>query len=164
MPIEASISVEDREVSWLMRRIYRRTKNLGPVLATIGEIVQASIQRNFEEGGRPEKWKALAPSTIKQREKTGKWPGKILVRRGTAGGLQGSISYRVFSAGVTLSALKKYSAAHHFGREAMGRRSTLGSREVQRGVSGIPARPFMMLQDEDWREIEEELKDYLLET
>ncbi|MBI5727558.1 MAG: phage virion morphogenesis protein, partial [Ignavibacteriales bacterium] len=40
-----------------------------------------AVYKNFEAEGRPEKWKTLAPSTIRERRRKGYWPGKILQRQ-----------------------------------------------------------------------------------
>ena len=87
MPVEIKITPKDLGAEKRVTEMLQRVKNLRPALKIIGEIGLTSIQRNFEVGGRPKKWKPLAPSTIKQRRRQGKWPGQILVRRGMSGGL-----------------------------------------------------------------------------
>lgn len=143
--------VHDDELQRELKGIIRRMGHARPAMQVIGEIVQESIQRNFEEGGRPRKWKPLAPATIKQRKRLGKWPGRILVRSGTAGGLMGGISYRAFNDRVVAHANKVYAAIHHFGGKA-GKGHKVD----------IPARPYMMVQDEDWREIKAALNDFVM--
>lgn len=151
MPVEIKINIETEEVRNLLLRIQKKTGDLRPAMKTIGEIVLTSVQRNFEEGGRPDKWQDLVDVTKHRREKQGRWPGQILVGSGVSGGLLSSISYRAFSDNVKISAKKKYAAIHHFGGQAgRGRKVT------------IPARPYMLLQDEDWREINDVLKDFIL--
>jgi phage virion morphogenesis protein len=62
-----------------------------------------------------------------------------------------SISVRASSDKVVVGTNVVYAAIHHFGGQAgRGRKVT------------IPARPFMMIQDEDWKEINEVSADYLL--
>lgn len=151
MPEPIEVEVKDEQVKRLVTNIQKRLGNLKPAMRLIGEIVHESIQRNFEEGGRPKKWKRLAPSTIKQRKRIGKWPGRMLVRRGVSGGLMGAIAYRAFNDRVVSHANKIYAAIHHFGGMA-GR-----GRKVK-----IPARPYMMVQDEDWKEIKAALNEFIL--
>lgn len=146
-----SIKVDDSEVKKKIGGILKRMGNAEPAMRIIGETALESIQRNFEVGGRPKEWKRLAPSTRKARRRAGKWPGKILMVRGAGGGLFGSISYNAYSDKVVMVANKIYAAIHHYGGKA-GR-----GHKVK-----IPARPFMMVQDEDWREMKEELSQFIL--
>lgn len=146
-----SYHIDDAEVKRKIGGILKRLDNAEPGMKLIGETALESIQRNFEEGGRPRKWKRLAPSTRKARKRKGKWPGKILMIAGAAGGLFGTISYKAYSDKVVMIANKVYAAIHHFGGMA-GR-----GKKVK-----IPARPFMMIQDEDWREMKEELSQFIL--
>jgi phage virion morphogenesis protein len=151
MPVDITIRQKDLGASKRVAGMLARLSNLRPALRIIGEAGMTSIQRNFEEGGRPRKWKKLKLSTIKQRRRQGKWPGQILVRTGVSGGLLGSISYRVTPSKVRWTAKKDYAAIHHFGGKAgRGRKVT------------IPARPYMMFQREDRAEFREALKEYVV--
>jgi len=122
----------------LFNKLLARMDNLRPVMGLVGEIVQNSILENFRVGGRPKKWKKLASITIKERMSIGKWPGLILVRRGMAGGLMGSISYRPSRDKVVLSANKEYAARQN------------------------AVRPFMLIQENDWTDIAEEVQNYIV--
>jgi len=143
---------DDSELQGLFKKIIARYGNLQDANEKIGEIVKTSILRNFEEGGRPNKWAKLKDSTIELRKKQGKWPGQILVRRGMGEGLMGAVSYKAASNKVVFVGNKDYSAIHHFGGMAGKGRKTK-----------IPARPYMVIQDEDWEEIKETLNDYIIE-
>ena len=151
MPVEVRIRRQDFGVRRSLRGVEQRLGNLRPALSIMGEIGLTSIQQNFEEGGRPRKWKALKESTIRERRREGKWPGQILVRRGTGGGLLGSINYQVKGNKLVISAKKEYAAIHHFGGEA-GK-----GKKVK-----IPKRKYMMLQKQDVREMREAIADYTL--
>lgn len=145
-------SYEDRSFQNLIRDLKHRVGSAGPAMEIIGETLQTSVQRNFEEGGRPTRWTELKPSTIEQRKKKGKWPGQLLVVEGTRGGLMGSINYEATDSSVVFFANKPYAAIHHYGGQAgPGRKVT------------IPARPYMMIQDEDWNEIKTALTEFLIE-
>lgn len=149
MEVDAKLDFTDAQK--YLYEIMRRMGSAEPALRLIGEIGHESIQTNFEEGGRPSQWKPLADSTIKQRTKAGKWPGRILVRTGTSGGLMGAVSYKAFNDRVIFSANKVYARIQHYGGKAgRGRKVT------------IPARQYMMIQDEDWQEINEALKEYII--
>jgi len=55
-----------------MKRISRGLKDLTPFLKQAGLLVIESIQRNIEEGGRPEKWPLPSPVTVLLRAKSRK--------------------------------------------------------------------------------------------
>lgn len=174
------VKFDERRFRGLFREIRDRFRTLRPAMEIVGEIGLASIQRNFETGGRA-KWAALKESTIKDRIREKKWPGRILVRKGTAGGLLGSILYRAASNGVTWSSNKIYAATHHFGAEkgsfgtvvarvrghsrhlASGRIVTVKphTRAQKLPWGDIPAREFMVLRDEDMGEMEAALAEFL---
>ena len=137
---------DDRQVQKNLGAIIKRMENPKDAYEIIGETVRTSIVRNFEKGGRPKKWQELSPVTLEKKRGT-----KILMEQGMAGGLAGSITYKAKSDRVVVGTNKVYGAIHHFGGRA-GR-----GRKVS-----IPARPYMMVQDEDWREIEAELSDFIL--
>ncbi len=44
-----------------------RAGDLSGAMKVIAETIVASVQRNFEVGGRPAKWALLKPSTLKKR-------------------------------------------------------------------------------------------------
>lgn len=151
MPKEIEYRVHHEELQRMLKGLRKRLGNLRPVMKVVGEIVHESIQTNFEKGGRPTKWKELKRATIKERRRIGKWLGRILVRSGTRGGLMGAISYRAFNDRVVMLAGKIYAAIHHFGGMAGW------GKKVK-----IPARPYMMIQDEDWAEIKAALSEYII--
>ncbi|MBW1778636.1 MAG: phage virion morphogenesis protein [Deltaproteobacteria bacterium] len=175
--VEITVEIEDEPVKKLLAEIQNRVRNLEPAMGLIGEIVQSSILENFEKQGRPTRWAHLSPATIEQRKKKGKWPGKILQRTGALK----RIAYTASATKVELTANAPYAAVQQFGARK-GEFGTVAARvkaHVRKigdktvTVSGhirtvpvpwgdIPARPFMMVQDEDWDEIIESLKDYIL--
>jgi len=138
-----SIKIDDREVRKLLGGILKRIGNPGPAMKILGAIVRTSIVRNFEKGGRPEKWQALSPETLKKKK------GTAILRE--QDGLMGSVNYKPFNDKVVISANKIYAAIHHFGGKAgRGKKVT------------IPARPYMMVQDEDWVEMKAALGDFIV--
>jgi len=144
--VAVSIKIDDREVRKLLGGVLKRMGNPVAAMKIIGAIARTSIVRNFEKGGRPEKWQALSPETLKKKKGTA-----ILREQGMAGGLMGSVNYKPFNDKVVVSANKIYAAIHHFGGKAgRGRKVT------------IPARPYMMVQDEDWVEMKAALGDYIV--
>lgn len=142
-------NIDDSQVQRRVKTILANLADLTPVMDTIGEIGKASIQRNFEQGGRPKKWADLAESTKAQRIKTKTWPGQILVRKGE---LQ-TISFRADEKSVVLMpADVPWAAIQHFGGMAGRNRKTK-----------IPARAYMMLQTEDGIEIVAVLEKFVME-
>ena len=144
--VAVNIKIDDREVRKLLGGILKRMGNPKSAMKILGAIARTSIVRNFEKGGRPTKWQALSPETLKTKKGTA-----ILREQGMAGGLMGAINYKPFSDKVVISANKVYAAIHHFGGKAgRGKKVT------------IPARPYMMVQDEDWVEMKAALGDFIV--
>jgi phage gpG-like protein len=120
-----------RRVSRLEQRITRLER---PFKAA-GTYTVGSVQKNFSAQGRPSKWKALAPSTIRQRRR-GKGKGGVKILMDTAA-LRNSMSMRVRTSEVEVGTNKVQARRQHFGYPG-------GS---GRGHSRTPARPYMMFQD-----------------
>ena len=135
-----TLTYDDAEVLRMLDEVAARCEDMSAGLKIVGEVVQTSVQRNFESGGRPGRWKALSPKTLKYKKN-----GRILVDKGMAGGLLGSIHYEVSNDMVLIGTDKIYAAAHQFGYPPRN----------------LAARPFLMVQDEDRVEIIAELADYL---
>jgi len=153
-----TLRVDDSKVVALLGDLKARAGNTRPVMSEIGDIVISSIEKNIEVGGRyssPDswkgggrKWKGLAAATIKQRMKKGYWPGKILQQTGS---MAGSLSKKVGSNSVTIGTNKIYGAIQQFGGKAgRGHKVT------------IPARPWIVVQDEDLTEIGHAITAYLM--
>jgi phage gpG-like protein len=65
------IQYQDVEAAQAMLKIQReRLSNTTPYLKAVANIMRADFRRQFAEGGDP-KWKALAPSTIRQKQQMG---------------------------------------------------------------------------------------------
>ena len=168
------ITIDDHEVRDLFRRVLAHLGDMTPAMQVTGEIVRTSVVRNFELGGRPAPWKPLSETTLARRKKG----GGILRVQGNAGGLMGSISYEAYPDHVLVGTNKIYGAVHQFGatkgefgtiavtvREHLRKGKTV--REHTRSMAipwgDIPARPYLMVQDEDWDEIRAALGDFLTE-
>ncbi|OQY41840.1 MAG: hypothetical protein B6240_14665 [Desulfobacteraceae bacterium 4572_87] len=68
---EIEYKVDDTELQGMLKGILSRMGNLKPAMALIGETLHTSIMENFEEGGRPKKWKKLADRTMAERVRDG---------------------------------------------------------------------------------------------
>lgn len=138
------VKTDDARWQGKVSALLRGLANAAPLMRLWGEIAHASITENFEVGGRP-KWKRLSPVTIALKGhdrpligKTGNL-AKIVVRPGATEVRLG-----------TQPAARAYAAIQQYGGRA------------GRGLKIlIPARPYMMLQAEDEREIEDVTRRYL---
>jgi len=196
---DGQIYLEDAGVQQLLRRLQQRMLNLKRPMDEIGQIITASVEKNFAAGGRwsgtvgqvmggSEQWRPLKPSTIRKRTKARTWPGKIL--QVSAGGLAASIAAKATEDSVTVGTNKVYAAPHQFGAtiSMKGRNGSIRlrtdtkgnllrqaregklrnlavfakghhKRAVERSFSGkdytidIPARPYLVVQEEDLTEI-----------
>ena len=117
----------------LIRRLERmreRASRPGPALADAGEHIVASIQLNFDVGGRPV-WRPLSPNTRPRG-------GSILNR---SGDLRGSFAPHVMGKSVSVDSDSVYGPRQHYGYGPAGKTGP--------GQVYTPARPFAKLQDED---------------
>jgi phage virion morphogenesis protein len=131
------------------KKLAKGGASLSAPLSACGEILLSSVEENFQQEGRfssagswrggGTRWPDLSPATKEARAKQGKWPGKKLQ---VSGQLAASISKNVKGNEVTVGTNKAYAAIHQFGGQA-GR-----GRKVK-----IPARPFLVVQDEDVEEM-----------
>ena len=107
-----------------------------PIKAS-GVYMLGSIERNFRAQGRPQKWQALAPSTLAARRR-GKGKGGAQILIDTAR-LKNSMTTEQTGSGFSIGTNVVYAARQHFGYPG-------GS---GRGHSKTPARPFLLFQAED---------------
>ncbi len=129
----------------ILRRVSRLatdTRHVEKPLKASGTYMLGSIEKNFKAGGRPNKWAPLSAGTIAGRRNKRKSSIKILVDRGR---LKNSHSMRLVSKGVQVGTNIVYAPRQHFGYPG----------GEGRGRSKTSARPFVMFQQEDIREIGE---------
>ena len=168
-----TVKVDDKQVKELLGRIQKNLGDLTPAMKIIGSTIRTSIIRNFEKSGRPAKWKKHSKQTEDRRGKG----AKILMAQGFAGGLAASINYRAHKKSVEVGTNKIYGAVHQCGAKkgSFGAVVAKIKAHLRKGVKvkaherkmnlpwgDIPARPFLMVQDEDWTEIRAELNDYII--
>ena len=170
--------IDDKALQRLLAEITGRMRNPEPAMKLIGGIVRSSVARNFEKEGRPTKWARHSKTTEKRRGKG----AKILRNRGFGGGLAGSVHYNAARNSVVISSNKEYAAVHQFGakkgsfgtfvvkvdahKRKMKNGTIVGVRAHERNAKlpwgNIPARPFLMIQDQDWAEIKAALNDFVI--
>lgn len=178
------ISVEIKnpaEVADLLEKLSAKVglKGLSLVMRSFGQDLVNSVQRNFDEEGRPEKWKPLKPATIRawlMKRKSwisrGRKPfstamiggvGIPLTRSGKAAysGVEGQSGRKILTDTARLRRsihsvlINKFTVAVRAGTEYAATH--------QFGVPGrnAPARPFLLVQDEDWVNFREQVRLYL---
>jgi len=164
------IDVDDTHLKKLLANLKAKSGNMRPAMLTIGNVLANSIRRNFDEGGRPEKWAPLSAATIQgslsskdydKRRKTKTLNARatkrqaarrILVGLGMRGGLMGSIHAEAEDESVSAGPDNKpYARIQQFGGEA-GRK---GSRVT------IPARRYLVAQDGDIEIAKEIILDFM---
>lgn len=144
------IRIDSAKLVAALRRLIASGRDLTPAMRRAAGIMHDAVEENFKEEGRP-KWKSLAASTIKQRERIGKWPGKILQRRGN---LARSITRHYDAESAVVGTNKEdYAVIHQFGGKA-GKGHKVD----------IPARPYLHLEPEDEDAIEKSFAKFLGEA
>ncbi len=143
-PIE--IKIDDDELNNLLNKLSSKAVNAAPLMKNIAGILEYSVEENFEHEGRP-KWDKLSNTTIKQRSKKGRSPGKILQMQGE---LATSVTSSYDSNSSAVGTNKVYAAIHQFGGYA-GR-----AKKVR-----VQAQPFLSLGDEEIDEIRRVVGRYL---
>jgi phage virion morphogenesis protein len=134
------------EKGWLRRSqgLEHGVRDATPLMRLWGEIAHASVTENFEVGGRP-KWKRLSAVTIKMKGHNRPLIGKT--------GNLARITVQVAPTAVRLGthpAARAYASIQQYGGWA-GRNHKVY----------IPARPYMMLHNEDRAEMEATTVRYL---
>jgi phage virion morphogenesis protein len=130
------IGIDFARLTRRLQEAARRAQRMSEAFDEVGEIVLRSIRRNFDEGGRPSKWPA------RSTKYTGRRAGnKLLIDTGR---LLNSITRRSTPSYAEVGTNTVYAATHHFGDR------------------GIPARPFIMVQDEDREPIAEALIHHIM--
>jgi len=113
-----------------------RLLDVSQALETAGTAMLSSVRENFRGQGRPEKWKPLEPETIER-----KGHGIILYETGR---LMASIVYRAENDALTISTPLPY------------------ARVQQSGDDALPARPFLVFQQEDASVIKSFIEGYIV--
>ncbi len=156
----------DRTVRLLLQEV----DDLQPIGADIALLLETSVRWNFKAGGRPQQWPASRRAD--GQAAYGETSGQTLVDTGR---LMNSITSESSGDEIRVGTNVAYAAAHHFGvdkqitqrvrahvrriTQAFGKPIKLtevqvAAHERQRHLK-LPARPFLLIQDEDWLDIGE---------
>ena len=144
-PIE--IKIDNKDVERKLLELAQKGENLRPLMKNIAGIFASATEENFKNEGRPDKWTELSEATKTQRTKQKKWPGQILQ---VSGQLASSISTQYDDESAIIGSNLYYAAIHQLGGQA-GK-----NKKVE-----IPARPYLMLTNDDYAEILEEINKHL---
>lgn len=156
-----TITIDDSPVSDLFTQLRARMQDLSPVMRNIGEIVKRSIEQNFaaKPPGRPEAWKES--KRVKEKD------GQTL---SDTGRLRRSFTVKGYPDRVEVGTNVKYAAYHQFGTKPYTivprHKKALfwkGARHPIKKVNhpGLPPRPFLMVQDEDWGKMHRAIEKYI---
>ncbi len=176
------VTITDPGIERQVNEVYRRVSgDKTHLMETIGETILESVQENFQQEGRPQKWAPLAESTKAQRRRLGRSQGKLLNRSG-ATGLLGSINYQAGPESVSIGTNRVYAKTLHYGarrgafgtitatvrahtRRIRGRnvRVKAHTRKQQTPWGNIPGRPFLMIQTEDHETIADDIEFFMEE-
>lgn len=140
-----AIQVDDSGLKRVVAKLLQAAADATPAFAEIGEILRSSVTQNFLDEGRysspkdwrggTKKWEELKPPTIAHRLKSGRGAHPILQ---VSGQLKSSISVQADANGAQIGTNLVYAGIHQFGGKAgRGKKVT------------IPARPFLVVQDQD---------------
>lgn len=130
------IQIQDEALNKLLQKM--KDADLKAPLRDSAIYMKNSIQQNFDAQGRPEKWQPLSPKYAAWKQKKGYSPDILIL----TGALRRSINISATAREARVFTGMKYGPIH------------------QVGGSQIPARPFMVVQDEDISNIEDIFQRY----
>jgi phage gpG-like protein len=101
MSIGVSLEVDDRAALDALGELLARARNPRSALVAAGLIGLRSVQRNFDVGGRPTRWKQKTSGERSHLQRSGR--------------LQRSVRYQVLANGIKWGTRQRHAALHHFG-------------------------------------------------
>jgi len=142
--IRVRLTLSGDDLDRALTRLSRKLADLSVPLGVFGHSMMGSVLQNFARQGRPKRWKPLAASTIMRK-------GSDIALIDT-GRMITSIGVACKTDRVVLRADVPYAAVQQH-----------GGRAGRSGSAVIPARPFLVFQDEDVAGLKVMLADYLAE-
>lgn len=141
------IKIDNNDVERKLLELAQKSENLRPLMKNIAGIFASATEENFKNEGRPNKWTELSEATKKQRTKQKKWPGQILQ---VSGQLASSISTQYDDKSAIIGSNLDYAAIQQLG-------GNVGKNKKVK----IPPRPYLMLTNDEFNEILEEINSHL---
>ena len=141
------IKIDNNDIERKLLELAQKGENLRPLMKNIAGIFASATEENFKNEGRPDKWTELSEATKKQRTKQKKWPGQILQ---VSGQLASSISTQYDDESAVIGSNLDYAAIHQLGGQAGKNKKVT-----------IPARPYLKLTDNDFKELLTETENFL---
>jgi len=156
------LKIDASRAAYALEMLRVSALDASPAMRAIAGDMERAVEKNFAGEGRP-RWLGLSPGTIAARSKQGTWPGKILQRTGQ---LAASITSHADSTSATVGTNLVYAAIHQLGGHTRAHTITVRKgkalafggicrRSVHHPGSTIPARPFLALDVDDERQIQE---------
>ena len=137
---DVTVRLDSREVERLLTAMVHRLGTLRSFFEATWPILHRSVMTNFRVGGRPARWQALAPATVKARQRKGTW------RTGVGSDQPILQEYGQLRQSIG-SVFRMTDTALEYGTN--DRRAIW----LQEGTSRMPARPFLLFQAEDVTQI-----------
>lgn len=123
--VKVTVTITDKELQKLLKKL--SDADLSEPMKDIAAYMKASVLKNFEVGGRPEKWAPLSTKYLAWKKRQG-YSSKPLILTGR---LRQSINTSVKKNEARVFTGMKYGVYH------------------QTGTRKMPARPFLVVQDAD---------------
>ena len=117
----------------------KRADDVAPALRRGGNVMLKSVHNNFIEAGRPIPWRPLSPAYAVRKARQG-YSILPLTRTGL---LRRSIAFRVRNNSLKIGTSVTYAPYHQF------------------GTSRMPARPYLIFQDDDIVKINRLVTDHI---
>jgi phage gpG-like protein len=133
-----------------------------PLKRSIQQVMAPSFRKNFDVGGRP-KWEPLADYTIEKRDSA----TPVLIRSGLLRRTIGQ--FNIWTVDTQKAAILDlpqkiwYGKIHQGGYGSRTRRGSTGRTKGQIKAAHIPARPFVLIQTEDYAGIDRVFERWLYE-
>lgn len=161
------------ELNAAIRNMVARADNAEPAMKAIGIMQVRSVQKNFQVGGRPERWRKSLRAQFSG--KGGGKPGKTLVNKGI---LKNSIIFQTTRKNVKIGPsgpAAVYAAAQQLGADIPERKPRKGKAlrffnfrtgtvMIRKRAKGfrLRSRPFLLFQEQDIRWAKRAVADHMM--
>lgn len=173
--LSITMEIDDKAFKQYMAEIVERGEDLRPYLKRAGLLMMRSFDQNFRSQGRPQRWRKLAPNTIAGRRKGS---SRILqdsgrLRMSTMSKTAPGNIYRMTPNSLRMGSRMTIAAYHQYGTkpyDIVPRNKKVLRFMTTSGVTyasvvhhpGLVARPFVLFQTEDVRDLTEMAGNYMV--